>query len=136
MKRGRNPDRGKKLLTSRSPSASPDAEPTNRRSQVTVCSLTHSRWLTVSHDDTSANQAIDPPRVVVDGHRDRSGAITRKCLEVRRADLERHPRNGRSLFGLHESLVKQGKDAGAGWVKREFEEAWKNADVKLSLDDL
>ena len=28
---------------------------------------------------------------------------------VFRDDLVRHPRNARSLFGLHESLVKQGK---------------------------
>jgi hypothetical protein len=55
---------------------------------------------------------------------------------VFRADLERHPRNGRSLFGLHESLVEQKKDVDARWVKRELEEAWKDADVKLSLEDL
>ena len=37
---------------------------------------------------------------------------------VFRDDLARHPRNARSLFGLHESLVKQGKTADADWVKR------------------
>jgi tetratricopeptide (TPR) repeat protein len=55
---------------------------------------------------------------------------------VFRADLERHPRNPRSLFGLRESLVRQGKQADAGWVDRAFEEAWKNADVKLTLESL
>lgn len=53
---------------------------------------------------------------------------------VFREDLERHPRNPRSLFGLHESLVKQGKDADAAWVQRAFEEAWRNADVRLTLE--
>ena len=48
----------------------------------------------------------------------------------------RHPRNARSLFGLHESLVKQGKDADAAWVQRAFEEAWKSADVTLTLEAL
>ena len=55
---------------------------------------------------------------------------------VFRADLARHPRNARSLFGLHESLVKQGKSADAEWVKRAFDEAWKNADTTLTLESL
>lgn len=61
---------------------------------------------------------------------------TREAERVFREDLERHPRNARSLFGLHESLVKQGKDADAGLVQRAFDEAWKHADVKLTLDSL
>jgi hypothetical protein len=59
-----------------------------------------------------------------------------KAEEAERAfrdDLARHPRNARSLFGLHESLVKQGRSADAEWVKRAFEEAWKNADTTLTL---
>jgi hypothetical protein len=54
---------------------------------------------------------------------------------VFRDDLVKHPRNGRSLFGLHTALTKQGKDADAAWVRREFDEAWKNADTKLTLED-
>jgi hypothetical protein len=53
-----------------------------------------------------------------------------------RDDLVRHPRNARSLLGLHESLVKQGKDADAAWVRRAFEEAWRNADTKLTIEAL
>ncbi len=52
-----------------------------------------------------------------------------------RDDLVKHPRNGRSLFGLQAALAKQGKDADAGWVRREFDEAWKNADTNLTLED-
>lgn len=54
---------------------------------------------------------------------------------VFREDLQRHPRNARSLFGLHESLVKQGK-SDAGWVKQAFDAAWKDADTMLTIDAL
>jgi tetratricopeptide (TPR) repeat protein len=65
--------------------------------------------------------------------------LSGKAEEAERAfrdDLARHPRNPRSLFGLHESLVKQGRTADAEWVKRAFEEAWKNADTTLTLGAL
>ena len=48
---------------------------------------------------------------------------------VFREDLIKSPRNARSLFGLHESLVKQGKSGDAVWVKKQFDAAWKDADV-------
>ena len=53
---------------------------------------------------------------------------------VFRDDLVKHPRNARSLFGLQAALAKQGKEADAAWVQREFDEAWKNADTKLTLE--
>ena len=57
---------------------------------------------------------------------------------VFRDDLARHPRSARSLFGLHESLVRQKRDADAAWVQREFEAAWRDADPGevLSLGSL
>jgi tetratricopeptide (TPR) repeat protein len=55
---------------------------------------------------------------------------------VFRDDLIKHPRNGRSLFGLQTALAKQGKEADAAWVQREFTEAWKNADTKVTIEDL
>ena len=55
---------------------------------------------------------------------------------VFRADLEQYPRNPRSLFGLLKSLEAQKKTADQEWVRREFEAAWKNADVTLALEDL
>jgi hypothetical protein len=55
---------------------------------------------------------------------------------VFREDLVRHPRNARSLLGLHQALVQQKKDADAAWVDTEFREAWKNADSTLKVDDL
>ncbi|HEY7535049.1 MAG TPA: hypothetical protein VH878_03805 [Thermodesulfobacteriota bacterium] len=51
--------------------------------------------------------------------------------KVFRADLEKNPRNGRSLFGLYKSLKAQGKNYDAQLVQREFEVAWKNADIQL-----
>jgi tetratricopeptide (TPR) repeat protein len=56
---------------------------------------------------------------------------------VFRADLEKNPRSGRSLFGLYESLKAQGKNYDAQLVQKEFEVAWKNADTKLNqIEDL
>jgi tetratricopeptide (TPR) repeat protein len=56
--------------------------------------------------------------------------------KVFRTDLDKNPRNGRSLFGLWQSLLAQKKTFDASWVQREFEEAWKGADAQLALDDL
>jgi len=54
---------------------------------------------------------------------------------VFREDLARHPRNARSLYGLSLSLRAQQKMVDAGWIEREFAEAWTNAtDRELSLD--
>jgi tetratricopeptide (TPR) repeat protein len=55
--------------------------------------------------------------------------------QVFREDLDRYPRNPRSLFGLHEALVRLGKASDAEWVKTARDEAWKNADVPLALAD-
>jgi hypothetical protein len=54
--------------------------------------------------------------------------------QVFRDDLLRNRRNGRSLFGLMESLKAQRKDYSI--AQSEFEKAWKNADEKLTLRDL
>ena len=53
--------------------------------------------------------------------------------KVFRAEILRRPRNGRALFGLAESLRKQGKEAAAKSVQAEFESAWQNADTKLTV---
>lgn len=55
---------------------------------------------------------------------------------VFRADLEHCPRNPRSLFGLMNALEAQKKHDAAEDVRREFEAAWKNADMPLTLKDL
>jgi len=50
---------------------------------------------------------------------------------VYREELRRNPGNGWSLFGLTQSLQAQDKDAEADAVEREFDQAWRNADVRL-----
>jgi tetratricopeptide (TPR) repeat protein len=56
--------------------------------------------------------------------------------QVFREDLRQNPRNPRSLFGLMESLKAQQRDADAAWVERQFNEAWKGADITLKVSDL
>jgi tetratricopeptide (TPR) repeat protein len=55
---------------------------------------------------------------------------------VFRKDLEINPRNGRSLYGLLESLKVQGKFVGVEWVKKEFDDAWKHAAAMLDVAKL
>jgi tetratricopeptide (TPR) repeat protein len=52
---------------------------------------------------------------------------------VFREGLRRSPKNGRMLFGLLESLKAQHKTDAAAWVQREYERAWKGADIKLTI---
>lgn len=56
--------------------------------------------------------------------------------KVFREELRHHRGNGRALFGLAESLKKQGKKAEAQKVTRDFQTAWKDADGKLTVDGL
>ena len=69
------------------------------------------------------------------------GALLRKgnaaeAEAVFREELRRNPRNGRSLFGLREALKMQRKSVAAGWVDREFAEAWKAPAVTLDAAGL
>ncbi|HYL45491.1 MAG TPA: hypothetical protein VEU52_00550 [Candidatus Limnocylindrales bacterium] len=56
--------------------------------------------------------------------------------KVFRDDLAKNPRNGRSLFGLWQSLTAQNKTSDADWAKKEFESAWRDADTQLTAGDL
>lgn len=56
--------------------------------------------------------------------------------KVFRADLEKYPHNGRSLFGLQASLQAQGKDEAAKIAQTEFTTAWKNTDTQLQVENL
>lgn len=56
--------------------------------------------------------------------------------QVFRRDLELHPRNGRALFGLMESLKAQNKAESVDWVKREHAEAWKQSVVDLRIEKM
>lgn len=52
--------------------------------------------------------------------------------EIYRDDLKRNPRNGWALFGLLQSLRRQGGGFAAEVVQKEFDEAWRYADVMLT----
>ena len=46
-------------------------------------------------------------------------------------DLDTLRQNGWSLMGLYKSLMAQGKNAEAEAIKKEFDNAWKDADIKI-----
>jgi len=50
---------------------------------------------------------------------------------VYRADLERHPNNGWSLYGLGQALAAQGKSADAAMAREEFRRAWVRSDAMI-----
>ena len=56
--------------------------------------------------------------------------------QIFRADLKYNPRNGRSLFGVWQSLQAQGKKAAAARARLEFQRVWTVADVRLRIQDL
>jgi tetratricopeptide (TPR) repeat protein len=56
--------------------------------------------------------------------------------KVFREDLERNPRNPRSLWGLHQALLQQHRDYDAGFIKSQFDASWKGERSSLKLDDL
>jgi tetratricopeptide (TPR) repeat protein len=60
-------------------------------------------------------------------HGDATGAE-----KVFRADLDRNPRNPRSLFGLQQALKAQNRNYDAGFVEAEFHDSWKGGDVNVA----
>lgn len=56
--------------------------------------------------------------------------------KVFRDELKKHKRSGRALFGLREALKAQGDMANSQLVDLEFQQAWRNADTQLRLEDL
>ena len=56
--------------------------------------------------------------------------------KVFRADLEHHPRNPRSLFGLEQALKAQKRDYDAAFVQKRFQGSWKGGAVPLKVEDL
>ncbi len=56
--------------------------------------------------------------------------------KVFREDLDRNPRNPRSLFGLAEALRAQNRAYDAQFVDKQFRSNWKSAEIKLKIVDL
>lgn len=59
----------------------------------------------------------------------------REAEMVFRQDLDRHPRNGRSLFGLFKSLQFQSRIE-ALWIKQALDQAWQESDILLNENSL
>jgi len=83
----------------------------------------------------------EPPAWFLPSRESLGGVLLRagkfeEAEQVFRADLERNSRNPRSLFGLMESLKAQNKNDSVQMVQSEFDQAWRNADVKLNDSDL
>ena len=55
---------------------------------------------------------------------------------VFRQALQKHPRDGRLLFGLQQSLLAQGRKEEASLVEARYKESWKDATAKLTVADL
>jgi tetratricopeptide (TPR) repeat protein len=64
-----------------------------------------------------------------------SGRYT-EAESVFREDLRRNQRNGRSLFGLCESLKGQGNPDGASLIEAQYRRAWSKADQPLRVETL
>lgn len=56
--------------------------------------------------------------------------------KVFREDLDRNPRNPRSLFGLAEALRAQNRAYDAQFVDKQFQSNWKSTELKLKVADL
>jgi tetratricopeptide (TPR) repeat protein len=56
---------------------------------------------------------------------------SKEAEAVYREDLRRYPKNGWSLFGLSQSLAKQGNAPQARYAEQGFRNAWARADVEL-----
>jgi len=56
--------------------------------------------------------------------------------KVFREDLDRNPRNGRSLFGLMKTLERMGKNESVPLIGAQFNEAWVKADLPLTMESL
>ena len=51
--------------------------------------------------------------------------------QVFREDLDKNPRNPRSLFGLHQALKAQDRNYDAGFVEKQFRHSWKGGAMKM-----
>ena len=100
--------------------------------------IQHLREAVTLQDDMDYTEPPDwfyPTRESLGGKLLQAGRAP-EAEKVFRDDLQRNPRNPRSLFGLMQALQAQGREHDAEWVEQQFQAAWKNADTKLRVEDL
>lgn len=88
------------------------------------------------HDQLSYNQPPDwmfPVRQIF-GKALLKNENFNEAEKIFREDLERTPRNGRSLFGLLQCLKGQKRVADAFWVQQEFNRAWQFSTTSLGSE--
>lgn len=83
----------------------------------------------------------EPPTWPISARQNLGGTLLRagryaEAEKVFREDLKHCPRMGRSLFGLWKSLEAQGRAHDAEMVRRQFETAWKRAEINLTVESL
>jgi tetratricopeptide (TPR) repeat protein len=89
----------------------------------------------------AAIQYDEPPAWFYPVKQSLGGALLRngqakEAEVVFREAIAKHPRDGRLLFGLWQSLLAQKRDGEAALVERQFDAAWKGATAKLTIEDL
>jgi tetratricopeptide (TPR) repeat protein len=99
-----------------------------------IAAVTHLNQAVKLEDGLNYTEPKDwylPPRQVLGAVLLEAGK-PEEAEQVYRDDLNVHPQNGWSLFGLAKSLKDQGKLDEAKAAQQEFQEAWADADVTLT----
>ena len=99
--------------------------------QTAVTQLTKNVELEDGLNYTEPKDWYLPPRQVLGAVLLMAGKPN-QAEQVYRKDLQFHPQNGWSLYGLAQSLKAQGKIAEAEATQTQFKEAWADADVTLT----
>ena len=64
------------------------------------------------------------------------GGNSTEAEKIFREDLDRNPRNPRSLFGLQQALKAQGRTYDASFVEGQFRNSWKGSVAALKVENL
>jgi len=78
----------------------------------------------------------DAPALQTFGHAYYAMRRYTDAAHIFQKELGVYPNNGRALYGLWQSLQASGQRAAAADARRNFNEAWAESDVVLSMDDL
>jgi len=103
----------------------------NRDYDAAVSYLQHAVELEDGLNYTEPKDWYLPPRQVLGAVLMAAGKAG-QAEQVYRQDLQYHPQNGWSLFGLQQSLQAQGKADDAEKVRHQFDQVWADADVTLT----